>query len=737
MTPSPIRIGPLCVLTVTALFAAWSGRSWADDFEDPPAPIEEVHARTAATDNHLEALSLFGAGRIEEQQDHLAEALRLYQRALRREPDALPVIHEIVPLAFNLDRPNEAVRYALKAAELDPSDPVLLRQLGLHLAEAGRFQQALKLYQQARSHLPSQPPSAAYIMLSMELGRLCFVTDHPRDAAAAFALVLPVFEQPDKFGLNDNQKKMFAGAEGARTLELFAEAFLSADRPDDALTAYERLQALRPNQALYSYHLARVNEAKKNPQQALDQLQVYLAEHVTTAGTAPYRMLMRLLNELGQQDKVVERLEAIAAAEPKNNEVRQALAAAAVAAQQNERAEVVYKELLKARSNEDAYLGLIKLYLQAERWHDLIKVLGDAAADRDALALLDEQVKELAKTPEKIARLAEVARGEYQLDPDGLDYGDRMALALLTLEARQFDAAQEFFNLALKVKREDAAGVYEAWGVGLILAEQYAEAAAVFQRAVDEHVLPEGNTVFHHYLAGALEMAGKTDEALAVVRAAIAMPDAPPRMYSRLGWVLYHAKRNTEAEQAYRDLLNRYDTQYESEELRTLLRDARLVLSNLCAARHDMPQAEELLEQVLDEYPENVGAMNDLAYLWVEQNKNLERALRMIEQAIEADPDNEAYRDSLGWAHYQLGHYAEAVAELRRAVAAGGDEPDGVILEHLGDACAKAGDIAASRDAWRRAIERFEQTHDADKAAQVRQKLEQNHAAASNAPANP
>ena len=142
--------------------------------------------------------------------------MRLYQRALRCDPNALPIIREIVPLAFNLDRPNEAVRYALKAAELDPSDPLLLRQLGLHLAEAGRFQQALELYTQARSNLPSQPPSPAYILLSMELGRLCFVTDHAQEAADAFAIVLPAIENPENFGLNDNQRKLFVGAEGMR-----------------------------------------------------------------------------------------------------------------------------------------------------------------------------------------------------------------------------------------------------------------------------------------------------------------------------------------------------------------------------------------------------------------------------------------------------------------------------------------------------------------------------------------
>jgi tetratricopeptide (TPR) repeat protein len=709
----------------------------ADELEDVPSPIEEASPRSAREQTHLDALSLYAAGRIEEQKDHLSDALRLYQRALRCDPEALPIIREIVPLAFNLERPNEAVRYALKAAEIDPSDPLLLRQLGLHLAEAGRFQQALKLYKQARANLPANPPSPAYILLSMEMGRLCFVTDHPQEAAEAFAIVLPAVEDPDKFGLNETQKKLFVGTEGVRSLELMAEAFLAADRPEDAQTAYERLDAMRPNKALHAFHLARVAAAQKQPQAALDKLQVYFDEQGITAGTAPYQMLVRLLTELGQQDKIVERLEAIATAEPKNREVRQTLAAAAVTAGQFDKAEGIYKELLKAYSNEDAYLGLIKLYRQAERWQDLVKLLGDAAADRDALDLLDEQVKEIAKDQPTVNHLVETAQHAYQADPDSLDYGDRMALALIALEARKFDAAQEFFNLALKVKREDAAGLFEAWGVGLILAEQYADAAAIFRRAINEQVLPEGNSVFHHYLAGALEMAGKTDEALAVAREAIAMPDAPPRMYSRLAWVLYHAKRNADAEQAYRDFVNRFDSHYESEELRNLLRDARLVLSNLCATRDDKQQAEELLEQVLDEYPENVGALNDLGYLWVEQHKNLDRALRMIQQAIEADPDNEAYLDSLGWAYYQLGQFAEAVTELKKAVAAGRDDPDGVILEHLGDAYEKAGQPEEARTAWQRAIEQLEKNNDAEKATAVRQKLARSPAVSEKAPPAP
>ena len=729
--------GALLAVAALILPAGSCRRAVADELEDVPAQIEEAHVRTAREQDHIESLSLFGAGRIEEQKDHLSEALRLYQRALRYEPDGLPIIREIVPLAFSLDRPNEAVRYALRAAELDPSDPLLLRQLGLHLAEAGRFGQALQLYERARARLQDQPRTAAYILLSMELGRLCFVTDHSQEAANAFAQVMPALDKPDDFGFSEGQKKMFVGAEGARALQLFAEAFLAADRPDDAQAAYERLERLRPDKALHSYHLARVSAGKNEPDKALAQLQFYFDEHATAAEAAPYRLLSSVLAKLHAQETLVGRLEALAAAEPKNRHVAKALAAALSAAGANEKAVAVYRELLKGAADEDVYQGLVKLYRQDQRWADVLKTLGDVAVDRDALDLLDEQVKDLAKDPQAVARLIEVGRAEYQADPDRLDYGDRMTLALLTLEAKQFDAATEFFDLALKVKREDAAGLFEAWGVGLILAEQYAQAAVVFQRAIDERVLAENNTTFHHYLAGALEMAGKTDEALAAARAALAMPDPPPRMYSRLAWVLYHAKRNVEAEQSYRDFLTRFDGQYESEDLRSLLRDARLVLSNICASRRDMQQAEELLEQVLDEYPENIGALNDLGYLWIEQNKNLDRAVRMIEQAVERDPDNEAYLDSLGWAYYQMGRFPEAVEQLKKAVAAGGDDPDGVILDHLGDAHLKAGDSDAARIAWQKAIDSFERDKDADKATATQQKLSTHEPGAGAAPANP
>ncbi|MBI2827391.1 MAG: tetratricopeptide repeat protein [Planctomycetia bacterium] len=707
-----------------AASAQQAARRPADSFDDAPAPLVERKPRSQQDKDHLEALSLFAAGRIEEQNEHLREALRLYQRALRFEPNSLPVIRQIIPLAFSLDRPNEAVRYALKAAELDPSDPLLLRQLGLHLAEAGQFEQALKLYQQARSRLEGNTKSASYLMLTMELGRLCFVTDHPREAADAFAVVMGALDRLDDYGLSDSQRKTFVGEEGRKNLNLFAETFLAAGRPDDALTAYDKLDAMRPNKALHAYQLARVSHQKKESQKALEQLQTYFDERGTIGGGAPYELLVKLLGETGQQGKIVERLDAIATAEPKNMPVRRVLATAALAAGDLDKAESLFKALLKEEPDEDVYQGLIKLYRQQKRYPELIKMLGDAVADGDAFDLVEDQVKDIAKDEKVVDSLAEAARKLVADKPGDLDYGDQTAMALLALQAKRFDLAAEFFELALKAKRDSAESLLETWGVGLLLAEQYDEAAKVFQRGIDDHPAAESSTTFHYYLATALAMAERTDEAIAVLRKAIAIPDAPPRLHARLAWVLYHAKRYEEAEKAYRDFLERFDSQYQSEELRVLLRDARLVLSNICVIQDRVPQAEEWLDQVLDEYPENVSAQNDLGYLWAEQGKNLDRALRMIQGAVAADPDNAAYRDSLGWVYYQFGRYEEAVEQLKKAVA-GDDEPDGVILDHLGDAYQKLGQADAAREAREQAIRAFEREKDEPKAAKTRHKLEQ------------
>ena len=153
------------------------------------------------------------------------------------------------------------------------------------------------------------------------------------------------------------------------------------------------------------------------------------------------------------------------------------------------------------------------------------------------------------------------------------------------------------------------------------------------------------------------------------------------------------------------------------------MRDARLTLSAISVEQDRMADAEEWLQQVLDEYPEDIGIFNDLGFLWCDQGKRLKRAYRMVREAVNAEPDNVAYRDSLGWALYRLGRYDEALVELRKA--AEGEVVDGVILEHLGDVYLAVDQPRQAVEAWRRAAEALCGGSDTRSLEQVEAKITQ------------
>jgi len=140
------------------------------------------------------------------------------------------------------------------------------------------------------------------------------------------------------------------------------------------------------------------------------------------------------------------------------------------------------------------------------------------------------------------------------------------------------------------------------------------------------------------------------------------------------------------------------------------------------ATQGNFAEAEELLEQVLDEFPEDDGAANDLGYLWADRDIHLNRALKMIETACAAEPDNKAYLDSYGWVLYRLGRYEQALEKLKAASA--GEEADGVVLDHLGDAHAALNQHDSAIGVWKRAVESFQTSKESEKAAATQQKID-------------
>ena len=91
---------------------------------------------------------------------------------------------------------------------------------------------------------------------------------------------------------------------------------------------------------------------------------------------------------------------------------------------------------------------------------------------------------------------------------------------------------------------------------------------------------------------------------------------------------------------------------------------------------------ERDLRQVLKIDPDHHHAKNSLGYTLADLNRSLEEAKSLIESAYQVQPDNVAIQDSMGWVHYRLGNYDEALKYLEMAYK---QQESPEIASHLGE----------------------------------------------------
>lgn len=114
------------------------------------------------------------------------------------------------------------------------------------------------------------------------------------------------------------------------------------------------------------------------------------------------------------------------------------------------------------------------------------------------------------------------------------------------------------------------------------------------------------------------------------------------------------------------------------------------------------PEAEADFQQALRLSPDQPDVLNYLGYTWVDRGERLEEGLAMIQRAVELRPASGAIIDSLGWAYYKLGDYAQAVEYLERAVEL--EPADATLNDHLGDVYWRLGRRIEARFQWQRAL---------------------------------
>jgi len=102
----------------------------------------------------------------------------------------------------------------------------------------------------------------------------------------------------------------------------------------------------------------------------------------------------------------------------------------------------------------------------------------------------------------------------------------------------------------------------------------------------------------------------------------------------------------------------------------------------------NLAEMEQLLRTLIAARPDDANAYNALGYSLADHNMRLPEAIALIKKALELSPNNPFITDSLAWAEFRSGNFAEAVRLLRSAYK---ERPDAEIAAHLGEVLWQAG----------------------------------------------
>ncbi len=468
---------------------------------------------------------------------------------------------------------------------------------------------------------------------------------------------------------------------------------------DQSLEHAERVYELDPDDVDSRLFLATLYRIRKEPERVFAILED--PETGLPVNTDAALRLYSIHYEAGRMDEALKLGIWVLEQEPRG--LRGYLAVGAVRERQEE-----YDELERVlREALDLHPGNLTIYNQLARSRrDRGDHEGEIAAYREILDHYPHHQSTLFSLADSQIRLNQVAAAKETLEEaERYHPGDARAsvrLGLLEFQEQNYKAAAPHFERALAVEPAEHEFAYFL-GLTRIRSDEDDLARDAFERIPETHSrYSDART----QIAAILESRGQFQEALVEVERA-------RNKESTRALELYAARLQSKAGDIDGAIA------FLSGLLRETPGDDEL-LYNLGVIYGEAKQFDESLRYMhmaLDANPENAAALNYVGYTWTERGENLDHAEEMIRRALALRPDDGYITDSLGWVYYmraqplldrgelQDAHdlLHSAVRELEKAAQLTGGDP--VISEHLGDVYLKLEEKKRALDSYREALD--------------------------------
>jgi predicted Zn-dependent protease len=463
----------------------------------------------------------------------------------------------------------------------------------------------------------------------------------------------------------------------------------------------------------------------KQAKQALEYIKPLIDRHpIATTNSVEeknlYTFYARILANLNQQNNALDVLTQLLAQHPDFSLARKLQIALFIQTKQFNLATMAIDTTIKRK--DSAFLRQLQadIYAREGKFKKAKKSLEHMQSlnpEDETPALLQSQ---LYLQQHKIAEAEQVLRAFISSHKDNLRTRHTLA-RLLIQNNRPKEAIQIYKSMALDLP--ESAEILSALGSLYYQQQQFELARKQFEQALK---LEPNNPSYRFYLAGTLEAQHKPEQARPLYKQIsnehplwqeaqlrLASMDLVNEDYSSAHQHIQHIlKRFPSDGRAWLLLSAQYLGQKKFQRLLDETQSAialknippRLLLNRAIAFEHfkRYDEVEDTLKTLLNQSPQDSDALNFLGYTYADQGIKLDEAEAYIKRALEIQPDDGYFLDSLAWVYFKRAKYDKAIKIQRKALNI--VAKDAVMQEHLGDMLWMNGEKDAALKQWKKAL---------------------------------
>ena len=615
-----------------------------------PAGGQPATNRTASPEG--EAYYQFMLGRHLESEGDVDGAIKAYGEAARLDPKSAEILAELSALYARENKAREAIETAESALKIDAKNVGAHRVLGLIYASLARVDDGSTALEadsaayagKAAEHLEAARAGsqATEPGLDLMLGRIYLRTGRAVQAVGVLSPV--VLDEPGR----------------PEPITLLAQAYQQAGRSDEAIRLLESTAA------------------------GLPQFYAPLGEL--------YERQQRWIEAAGAYERAIQR-------NPKSLELRTRLAVALLSGGDEAKAGRALELLQQVRQESPADSRVLYLLAQAQRSagrlddsettaRELMTIAPGSLTGPYALALVLEQKQQFRKVVETLEPV--LGKPLPKGSPPGTDITPMLVhLGFAHLELGESERALSAFERARATSPQNPA--IDSYIIQAQLsARRFPDAIALARKV---RASRPGDQRALRLEAEALRQSGKAEEGAALLTAALEEHLDDVSAYIAL------AEFNTQARQydAALRVLDQAAAKFPSD------LNITFQAGSVLERQKRFPEAERKFRDVLARDPLHAQALNFLGYMLADRGERLDESVAYITRALQVDPYNGAYLDSLGWAYYRQNKLDLAVVNLRKAAEQ--RLRDSAVQDHLGDLMFKLGRYGEAVSAWQRALD--------------------------------